>query len=434
VRRLLLALLLGASLGGCGPAAESGPRARHLVLVTVDTLRADRLGAYGWERARTPAIDALAAVSIRFDRAYAHSSMTLPSVASLFTGQLVSRHHIFSNFGMLSEDLPTLASRLSQAGFSSAAFVGSYALRPARRLDRGFARYTRRYASREHVRAQPENLAGPLTDAAIAWLAQRAPGERLFLWMHYQEPHGPYTPERFEPPVDDERVLPRGPTNSGQGAIPRYQWLGHGRAAEYEARYDGEVAEVDRQLGRLLDALRERGLFEESLVVFTADHGEAFGEEGLHFAHGEGLGEALLRVPLLLHVPGEPAAVRGDAVRLIDVAPTALALLGLPAPDLPGESLLRDVGDRPLVAQVVRADRRWRSIRGSGFSLVEGSGPAGFEPLAADAAALADPERARARERLSGELERLAPWPGRQTQEPLSAEERRALEALGYVD
>jgi arylsulfatase len=434
VRRLPALLLCASLCGGCGPAAEPGPRARHLVLVSVDTLRADRLGAYGHARARTPAVDALAAASIRFERAYAHSSMTLPSMASLFTGQLPSSHGTFSNFGKLSAELPTLASRLSQAGFSSAAFVGSYALRPVRGLDRGFGRYTRQYGSRELVRELPENLAGELTDEAIAWLEARAPSERLFLWVHYQEPHGPYTPERFDPPVDDGRVLPRSQSNSGQGAIPRYQWLGHGRSAEYEARYDGEVAEMDRQLGRLLDALRERGLFEESVVVFTADHGEAFGEDDLHFAHGEGLGEALLRVPLLLHVPGERAAVRGDAVRLIDVAPTALELLGLAAPELPGESLLRDVGDRPVVAQLVRADRRWRSILGSGFSLVEGSEPAGFEPLAQDAAAAAPAERARERQRLAGELERLAPWPGRQGQEPLSAEERSALEALGYVD
>jgi len=470
--RWLFALLLALTVASCAPernrrasVLHDGPR--HLVLVTVDTLRADRLGAYGYPAARTPHIDLLAQEALRFDRAYAHSSSTLPSIASLLTGKLPGEHGVYSNLGELPEQLPTLATRLQEEGFATGAFVGNFVLRPSRRLDRGFDDYTEEYSSREAVRAQPENEADVLTDAAISWLEERDPDERLFLWVHYQEPHGPYTPATFDPPAETQGlVLGANEDNSGRGGIPKYQWLGHGRLAEYQARYDAEIAEVDRQLGRLLEALEARGILDDGVLVFAADHGEAFGEEDLYCAHGEGLGEALLRVPLLLRVAGAAAGERDDVVRLIDVAPTALDLLGVEHSDLAGESLLEQRGDRAVVAQLgVSPKKRWRSLREAGFEL---SASATSRPSlrALDGERDASPEQKR---RLLAELERQAPWPAgwgaalkalspesrealrkltpeeraalselsRERLEALKAldpEEREALRALGYVD
>jgi arylsulfatase len=399
-----------ALLAACAP-----ERPDHLVLVTVDSLRADRLGAYGYAGPGTPAVDGLARQSILFERAYAHSSMTLPSVASLLTGRLPAEHGIYSNGGSLGKEVTTLAEHARGAGFRTAAFLGSYALRPNRRLSRGFEAYTRAFRDREQNRAQPENGARWLTDQAIAWLATLEAGERFLLWIHYQEPHGPYTPASFAEPAAAGPILPQSSSQSGRGAIPRYQWLGHGRLTEYEARYDGEIAEMDRQLGRLLTALQEGGRLEHSVVLFTADHGEAFGEEELYCAHGEGLGEVLLRVPLLLRAPGLAPAVRRDAVRQIDVAPTLLALLDLEGPSLPGRSLLEEHGDRDLVAQLVQRERRWRSIRNrDGWLLDEGVDALGEGPLVA-------------------ELERLAPWPTRLV-DRLTPEEAEALRNMGYAN
>ena len=421
---LVLALAIAAGCGGDVPGPPD-----HLVLVTVDTLRADRLGAYGHANAQTPHLDALAAESVRFERAYAHSSMTLPSIASLLTGLLPAEHQIYSNRGSLRRGVPTFVQALRTAGFRTAAFLGSYALRPNRRLDRGFEQYTKVFEDREKVRPQPENRAATLTDAAIDWLDRLPPDERFALWIHYQEPHGPYTPESFRPPTATGPTLPRSDDHSGRGAIPEYQWLGHGRLPEYLARYDGEVHDTDREVGRLLDALRARDLYERSLIVFTADHGEAFGEDGLYLAHGEGLHEALLRVPLLLRAPGVAPRVRGDRVRQIDVAPTALALLGVTRDgSRNGRLLLDEVGDRPLVAQLVLRDERWRSIRDEGLELVTGTDP---EVLRSTGDAAEAPAGARAP--LLAELDRLAPWPVRLS-DLLSAEEAEALRAMGYAN
>jgi arylsulfatase len=427
---LAVCLLTAACEGGGAP-----PSARSLLLITVDTLRVDRIGAYGYAHARTPALDALAAGSVRFERAYAHSSMTLPSMASLLTGRLPVEHGVYGNFGRLPEGMPTLATRLQAAGFATAAFVGNYALRPGKGLDSGFAYYTSEYATTEGVRPYPENPGSLLTERAIAWLDERRPDERWALWIHYQEPHGPYTPPDFEARAQDVGpVLSRSATQSGRGAIPRYQWLGHGRLAEYMARYDGEIAEVDRQLARLLEALSAHAELDRVVLLFTADHGEAFGEEGLFCAHGEGLGEVLLHIPLLLRAPGHSPEVRTDVVRLIDVMPTVLALLGFEDDALPGTSLLVDVGDRPVVAQIDARLGRWRSVREGDLELVQ-EAPRQGVPNERDSGTVEPGAQGAERALLEAKLERLAPWPARGPRDPgLSPREREALRTLGYLD
>lgn len=425
--RLAAVLLLSLSLGGCG---DAPPRARHVVLVSVDTLRADRLGAYGYADARTPALDALAAESLRFERAYAHSSMTLPSIATLLTGRVPGRHGVLANTVTLGEGVASLATRLGEAGLHSAAFVGNFALRREVGLARGFEIYAESFRSEEGMRPMPAHSAPDLTDAALAWLDERDAAQRIFLWVHYQEPHGPYEPLRFEPAAAaaDEVELPQNSSHSGRGGIPRYQWLGHGRLSEYQARYDAEIAEMDQQLGRLVAGLRERGVLDEAALVFTSDHGEAFGEEGIYCAHGEGLGEALLRVPLLLRVPGQAPGVRRDRVGLAEVAPTLLALAGVAGLDGAGRSLLEDVGDRTVVAQVLGEIgdwNSWRSIRADAAELLE------QEPRPGRAQDAPAPEAAA----LRAALDAVAPWPGASREsDELTAREREGLRALGYLE
>ena len=426
-----LALML---LSGCaGPPASSQDSPQHAILITIDTLRPDRLGAYGYADATTPNLDALAEESIRFERAYSHSSTTFPSIATLLSGRSPADHGILNNGGEFPNKLPTLATLLHDADFETAAFIGSYALRPNRGLDRGFQSYTQEYLTTEAVRPHPENHAGHITDEAIVWLSSRDPTHRLFLWIHYQEPHGAYTPPDFRVPTDDGDgpVLEPSATNSGVGAIPMYQWLGHGRLSEYEARYDGEITEFDRHLGRLVNALDATGVLDRSMVVLTSDHGESFGEENLYCAHSESLSEVLLRVPLLLRIPGHPPEVRTDTVRLIDVARTMLETLSVDSGAFHGHNLLQMIGDRPVTAQVTNQGRHWRSFRQGDYELRQVSGGRPVLHSGGDAStARNDPVYVR----MERDLRRNAPWPEKREQRPLSQEEQNALRAMGYLD
>ncbi len=425
------ALLSVVSCAGRSDPSLEAPR--HAILITIDSLRTDRLGVYGYTEASTPHFDALSDESIRFNNGFSHSSTTFPSISTLFSGRPPADHGIFNNGGEFPKRLPTLATLLHEADFETAAFVGSYALRPNRELDRGFDSYTQEFLTTEAVRPHPENHAGSLTDEAIAWLASRDPTHRLFLWIHYQEPHGAYTPPSFREPAEDDDglVLEPSPTNSGKGAIPKYQWLGHGRLSEYEARYDGEITEFDRHLGRLVDTLETTGILDRSIVVLTADHGEAFGEEDLYCAHSEGLNEVLLRVPLLVRIPGHPPEVRTDTVRLIDVPRTILETLSIDANVFQGHNLLQMIGDRPVVAQVTHRGRHFRSYRNGDYELRQASGE---RPKLHARTGLSAEGNDAVFVRMERDLRKLAPWPMQLEQEPLSQEERDALRAMGYLD
>ena len=405
----------------------------HAILITIDTLRADRLGAYGYDQASTPNLDALAGESIRFERAYSHSSKTFPSISTLLSGRPVAEHGIYNNSGSFPENMPTLATSLEDAGFETAAFIGSYALRPNRGLTRGFDSYTQEYLTTEAVRPHPENRAGALTDEAIAWFSTRNSDHPLFLWIHYQEPHGAYTPPTFRE-TDRESggpVLRRNPTNTGRDGIPAYQWLGHGRLDEYQARYDGEITEFDRHLRRLMKALKTTGILERSILVLTGDHGEAFGEEGLYCTHGEGLLDVVLRVPLLVKIPGHQPEVRTDRVRLIDISRTVLETLRLDAFGFQGHSLFQNIGDRTVVAQMDAQGERWRSYRSGVFELRQVSGQRAI--LHAPPGVSAE-DSATVFERLQRNLSASAPWPEAMENEQLSQQERDALKAMGYLD
>ncbi len=304
----LLALLL---LLGCENAADpqnqstqSGTKP-NVLLVTLDTTRADRLGCYGHTSAQTPTLDALAAEGTRFEQALCHVPLTLPSHATL----LVSAHppttglHV-NAAGRLPTTLPTLAEQFKQRDYRTAAFVAAWVLDGAFGLDRGFDHYDDSVGDAD---AQ-ERPADAVVDAALSWLNANPDGP-FFAWVHFFDPHFPY-----EPPQEHAVGDP----------------------------YDGEIAFVDAQLARLLAAIEARGERDGTLVVIVGDHGEAFDEHG-EVEHGVFLYDTTLRVPLIFAGAGvpQPGLVCPDAVGIVDVAPTIVELLGMERPDAwQGRSLL----------------------------------------------------------------------------------------------
>jgi len=446
----LLAVALAAAVG-CAPP----PPPRLLLLISVDTLRADHLGAFGSELGLTPHLDALARESLAFENAWAAAPLTLPSIATLFTGRYPEELGIRSNESRLPEEVPTLASDLRARGWRTAAVISNFVLREASGLARGFDRYDDTLPRHEAVRRWPERLARDATDAALGLLDACA-ADRCFVWVHYQDPHGPYDPPpglrerqlaRAGEARDAQRRLPVGEDQAGLGALPAYQFLaGRHDVAFYRAGYRGEVEYVDAEIGRLLEGLRARRLEERSIVVFTADHGESLGERDVWFAHGENLGEVQVRVPLLLRVPGREPKRRRDAATLADLRPTLLHLLAGVAPEAGarGRDLLapsaETAASRPYLATLDGSAVRRFGLVDDGYKLVvsEQGGEERVElhrlgreeeDLAASA-----PELAHAlRERLRALRARLGALPAAM-RSSLSDEERARLRALGYGD
>jgi arylsulfatase A-like enzyme/Flp pilus assembly protein TadD len=296
-------------------ATRRSPRPPNVLLVTIDTLRADALGAYGNARAETPWIDRLAASGVRFDDAHAQNVVTLPSHANILSGLYPFQHGVRDNSGFrFPSGLPTLATLLQEAGYRTGAFISAFPLDSRFGLDRGFDIYdddfvdaVARPAFLEQERPGPKTVA-----RAIRWVGTSR-ARPWFCWVHVYEPHFPYRPPGAL--VDRFRGDP----------------------------YEGEVAAADAALGPLLGAVLSPGADVDShtLVVLTADHGESLGEHG-EATHGVLAYEATLRVPLVLYLRPElkPRIVTGLA-RHIDILPTVLDVLGLPPPaGLPGRSLL----------------------------------------------------------------------------------------------
>lgn len=315
--RLAAALLLLAAFvatGGCRRGGvESVPAGRPIVLVSIDTLRSDRLPVYGYEGVETPALDALRADSILFERAYAHVPLTLPSHASLLTGLLPPEHGVRDNAGYrLTDDSgPTTTERLSSAGYATGAAVSAFVMRAETGLARGFDHYDDRLSGAEDATiAEIQRAGGQTLDASLEWL-DTVEERPFFLFFHIYEPHTPWSP----PPEI---------------------------AARYGNTYDGEVAASDAIVARLVEALRERDLYERSTVIVLSDHGEGLGDHG-EKEHGILLYREDLQVPLLVKLPGNrrAGATVVEPVQLVDLAPTLLELAGLePMRPLPGTSLL----------------------------------------------------------------------------------------------
>ncbi|HEY6547411.1 MAG TPA: sulfatase-like hydrolase/transferase [Vicinamibacteria bacterium] len=403
--------------GSVGPAPVRRDPARSVLLVTIDTLRADALGSYGHKTVATPVMDRLAAQGVRFEQAHAQNVVTLPSHANILTGRYPLDHGIRDNAGFrVPSGTPTLATLLGKAGYRTAAFVSAFPLDSRFGLDRGFEVYDDRLGDPESRTAfvMQERPGKQAVDAARAWLAEQGEA-KTFVWLHLYEPHFPYVPpEPFKSRFANDL-------------------------------YHGEVSYTDALLQPLLDPLLDESRAPRSLVILTADHGEGLGEHG-EATHGIFAYETTLRVPLILHAPGLlRARVVGERVRHIDLLPTVMDVLGLETPPgLPGRSLLAAANGHPLApapsyfeAMSSALNRGWAPLAGlarEDRKLIDLPIPELYD-LAADPRetknlAASEPQLL---DELRTQLTRLREADPGLTRQEESAETRERLRALGYL-
>ena len=430
MRRLLLGSCVGAALTigiGCrnDPASSlrrASPSGRpNVLLVTIDTLRADHVGCYGYRNASTPTIDAVAARGVRFETAVAHAPLTGPSHASILTGQIPLGHGFRNNSGFtLSPRVKTAAEQFRETGYRTAAFVSGFPLDRRFGFDRGFETYDDHLPKGNDLRRTPyvERFADATTDAALRWFtsATSAVTAPWFVWVHYYDPHAPY-----EPPGD--------------------------LAEQYrEAPYDGEIAFVDRQLARLLKALDAGNEAARTVVLVTADHGESLGEHG-EGTHGIFLYDATIRVPWVMAGPQIPAGrVSRTVARSIDVLPTLADYAGLAGGrDVDGRSLRaaadgQEMSDAPAYIESLYPELElgWAPLhawRTAGLKFIMAPHPELYD-LANDASETKnriEQERSRAADlgrRLEEALRRAPPPVEAHSVDPDAAER---LRALGYA-
>jgi arylsulfatase len=355
-----------------------------VILVSIDSLRPDHLGCYGYDRPTSPWIDTLARDGVLVEHAISTTSWTLPAHAALFTGLVDDLHKVTHQGRSLSPALPTLATRLSEAGFATGAVVSGPLLLPRFGLDQGFDDYLNcmsylddAFQGRDQAdlhAASHEDRTGPcVVRRSGEWLRAHRAGP-AFLFLHFWDVHYDYAPppelvRRFDPDYAgglDASDFANNPALSPEMAPRDLRHL--------VALYDGEIADTDARLGEILALVEELGLRDRTLVVVTSDHGDAFFEHGAK-GHQNDLHGEVLRIPLLLRGPGVPRGVRvrGPA-QITDVTPTVLDLLGLPLGGLEGvgagRSLvpaLRDpeaLADREVYALLRVSDRHAASLEG----------------------------------------------------------------------
>jgi arylsulfatase A-like enzyme len=349
-------LMCGALIAVLGSACHSDRPPPNLLLIVVDTLRADRLGSYGSQRGLTPFMDELAAKGAVFANTYAASSWTSPSVASMLTSRYPSQHTVTLFESVLPQEELTLVERLSPLRYRTGGFSANLWLAANRGYDQGFdswSIYLGRWINEDR---SPKVRAATLNAKALEWLdTARAPAEEpqpIFLYLQYMDPHSPYDPPqpfrrrhalRGARPEEAYRAnqLLKERAVDRRAAATRFDDLEARDVALLESLYDAEVASLDAALRELFSELEERGFLDDALVVLTSDHGEEFRERGV-MLHGLSLYEESLRVPLILQGRGiEPGRVIQSNVSLIDLAPTLLELLGLPRDErLEGRSLV----------------------------------------------------------------------------------------------
>lgn len=436
----LLAAGLAPLLGGCSKSpppstaslqsGKANPAApANVLLISMDTTRADCLGCYGHPRAKTPHIDRLAARGALFSQCVTAAPITAPSHASMFTGLYPKSHGVRDNGAfVLGDEQETVAEALSQAGYATAAVVGAFVLNREYGLAQGFGAYDD-LPEVDGVR-RPERPASEVADAAIAWLRER-PDKPFFLFVHFFDPHQPYlAPQRFE---------------TGPGAATQQEVSAPGAAP---AGYLAEIAFVDEQIGRLLEALDAFDLASRTLVILTADHGESLGEHD-EATHACFLYDATMRVPLVMRGPDVPAGTRvEDQVRTIDLAPTILAAARVDAlPKAHGTNLLKRLGDSgeelPAIGESLYLKlnfgfaplRMWRE---SGWKYIQAPNPELYDlsadPRELNNLAAAQPDRAREmKERLRTSLAALESSAESAAGKSLSEAELQSLAALGYV-
>ncbi|HOX25740.1 MAG TPA: sulfatase [Candidatus Krumholzibacteria bacterium] len=446
-RWLAAALALGVLAGCAGHGAGDGPP--NLVIVLVDTVRADHLGYHGYGRETSPRIDAFAARSQAFLQHYSTSSRTEPAVASIFTGLFPRSHGVLNPLtridakGILRDEHTTLAEILTASGYDCYGYVANFNVSDRFGFAQGFADY-----------AFCESAAAPdLRQRASAVLA--AARERpFFLYLHYMEPHSHYAaPAKYRSLWVDPDY--RGATDGSQGQLNEIvtgrRTLAAADLAQLEAYYDQEIRYVDDEFAMLLDEIEARGLHGRTIVVFVADHGEEFLDHGSAL-HGYTLYEEQLHVPLVIHDPRRRDARRIEATsRHVDLLPTLLDLLGLPRPALcQGQSLVPLLDERPaapgevavLAEGSLRAAKtvRLQSLAAGGWKVIRNVLPAATVELYHLAEDPAERNDLAAREpqvtqrmlaRLDEVLAGLPAAEGKTT--ALSDDEIRRLRSLGYV-
>jgi arylsulfatase A-like enzyme/Flp pilus assembly protein TadD len=411
---LLLALVPGSR--GAAKAADI----RHILLITLDTTRADHLGCYGHKEALTPRLDGLAQRGVRFLRAYTHVPLTLPAHCSILTGTLPLYHQVRNNGSYyLDPEIPTLAESFRNAGYKTAGFVASFTLDSRFGLDRGFELYDDDLKKGEILKNyRSERTAGDVIDVVLPWLTENAK-DKFFAWVHFYDPHLPY-----DPPSPFKDMLPN-------------------------SRYDGEIAYVDSALGKILDKLKAEGILDDTLIVVAGDHGEALGEHR-EIDHGLFLYEATTRVPLLfvnekVLPPGKTVSA---TVRLTDIMPTVLELAKLSVPKtVQGISLLPWITGRQsadLAAYLETyypfenfgwselrgvTDGRWKFIQAPRPELFDLAGDPHEENNLFDKA----PSQSREMMRKLREIVQSSSQTAQSPKRRMSAEDQERLRSLGYL-
>jgi len=418
----------------------------NVILVSIDTLRADHLGVYGHFRKTSPEIDLFSRESILFENCQAQSVSTLASHASILTSQLLSHHGAyFTRRLRLPSHVPTIAALLKERGYKTASFNDGGQIAPEFGLDRGFDLYENMDKDFTIDKLHFERI----VRAAEAWLESRGTS-KFFLFLHTYETHAPYTPRPdilagFEsgyagplPPETSEDLIDR--INRGEVEISEAD------KAHIIATYDAEIRSMDASFGDFVASLEAKGLLDNTILIFTSDHGEEFGEHELMATHSHALFREQVHVPLIVRLPGGRLGGRraGDLVRSIDIAPTVFALLGIDRPpSFEGASLVPLMRGRPLPAPVFSisqrdmletyrrdfwsiTDGRWKLYKGLLFDLAADAGEtrdvSAFHP---DIKAL---YRRRALRLLPPENLRTGIEPVRMSQDL-----KKRLEALGYL-
>jgi len=437
---LLSALFLLVTVMGCGR-----QKPQNVILIVVDTLRADHLSLYGYAKPTSPQLQKWAARELVFNRAFAPSPWTLPTFGSVLTGLWPAQHSAGARVGdgsrkwrraSLSPTVTTLPEVLHQNGFVTGAIVNNAFLREHFGAARGFDFYD----------YEKERPAGAVVDLAQSWLSKNGQN-RFFMMVHMIDPHLPYVPpEGFKGrfgEVSAEAIEPRGRKN----VVNRLSELTAADRASLGARYDEEIAFVDQELGRLFSYLEEQGLWDHTLVILTSDHGEELFDHG-GFEHGHSMFQEVLGVPLVFWGPGVPVGRMDMPVSLVDLTPTIYEAMGVKVDDeLSGVSLwdALQTGGRPERREILAQNTLWgrehKAIISWPYKLIldPRSGRLQLYDLVADPLEkqdLAEEKLAVAQGLESRLLERLAGLEARPTDpaDVLSAELEEELRALGYLD
>jgi arylsulfatase A-like enzyme len=438
---LIVLALPGGLAAGCSPSGSEGASPPNVLLLVIDTVRRDRLGVYGNQPSPSPHIDALARSGVRYDRAMATASWTLPSVASMLTSQLPSNLGIRGARRALPDDALLLSEVLREHGFRTTAVISHSYVSSQWGFDQGFEVFEERNVLGANAITSPG-----VSDDAIAFLeshGERHAGEPFFLLVHYFDPHFPYIEHPgFERPGGGDY---RGPIHSG------LEWkklraleasLGRTDTAELLRIYDSEIAFTDHHLGRVLEALDALALAERTLVILASDHGEEFLDHG-RLGHGRSLYGELVAVPLVVRYPGSQPGVDERPASTLDIFPTVLDVVGIETSSpLAGVSLRAPrPPDRPIYSETHRGVDL-RAVRAESFKLIR-DGARGSEQLfdlEVDAAEREDlGDRAEFADRKDALRRLLLDWPApeRPTEGPeveIGEEERARLRTLGYED